>query len=608
LKKFAPGHAVNLARSLIEAEALARNICPGLIILDFDPAFPGIISFFYRIRDVCPDARVLVIGAGVADEVASEFRSLGAFQFIEKPFEVSDLGAAVQALLGPWTDRESAERRGTLQRFGPADLVLAQCAGNRTALLQVRSGGKSGEIHVVDGQLVHAVAGKRKDAQALDEIFSWLDPQVEEIEKRSSARRTIPAPWTDVFLASARESNRRRALSFPAPAAAPSVKPTAKTGKKLVVIDDTEMLLIFVEDTLAIADPQLQITTAADGLGGVKEVARVMPDLVLLDYNLPDVTGGEVCRRLLANEKTAGIPVLMMSGHVPEMTAAAANFENIVATISKPFLSDALVTLVQQTLSAGVRPASRKIDKQAIKTAAAPSPPESPKAPKQAAPLPITEPAPTPPAPIISKAIEIQRSGVLVAPLVSKDSNEVVLGLFLEVLSMQLTPSLRMGTIRAKVSSSTVSLHVSPAALRATLPVETGFELGPVEMDANGRIATIRVVPTLRPFQRLQTRNALQIGGLAVVPHNSREHMQLTPTQNAPMMMHLLAHLELAGVELSDGFQLARLVLKSRSTTVRVTLSSEAVGQEQTGVFCETAGVQLDASGRLAELLLNPLK
>jgi hypothetical protein len=127
-------------------------------------------------------------------------------------------------------------------------------------------------------------------------------------------------------------------------------------------------------------------------------------------------------------------------------------------------------------------------------------------------------------------------------------------------------------------------------------------------MDANGRIATIRVVPTLRPFQRLQTRNALQIGGLAVVPHNSREHMQLTPTQNAPMMMHLLAHLELAGVELSDGFQLARLVLKSRSTTVRVTLSSEAVGQEQTGVFCETAGVQLDASGRLAELLLNPLK
>jgi hypothetical protein len=61
-------------------------------------------------------------------------------------------------------------------------------------------------------------------------------------------------------------------------------------------------------------------------------------------------------------------------------------------------------------------------------------------------------------------------------------------------------------------------------------------------------------------------------------------------------------------VELSPNFQVAQLVLKNRSNKVRVILSSEAVGPEQTGATCETASVQLDHSSRIAELLLNPIK
>jgi hypothetical protein len=177
-----------------------------------------------------------------------------------------------------------------------------------------------------------------------------------------------------------------------------------------------------------------------------------------------------------------------------------------------------------------------------------------------------------------------------------------VLGLFLEVISMQLTPSLRMGSIHARPSSLTVSLHMSPNVF----PVETGFQLGKIELDAAGKIDKVRVIPTMQPFQRLETRNALQIGALEVVPHNSRDHVRLTPTSSAPMMMHLLARFEMAGVELGPTFQVAQVVLKSRANAVRVTLSSEAV--EQTGVFCETSAVQLDHSARLMELLLSPLK
>jgi DNA-binding response OmpR family regulator len=126
-----------------------------------------------------------------------------------------------------------------------------------------------------------------------------------------------------------------------------------KTGPKILIIDDTEMLLIFVEDSLALADPALQMTTALTGLHGVKEAARIIPDLVLVDYVLPDIKGDEVCRRIGRNDSTALVPIIMMSGHVHKMAAVASKLPNVVATIAKPFLSDALVALVQQKLKEG---------------------------------------------------------------------------------------------------------------------------------------------------------------------------------------------------------------------------------------------------------------
>jgi hypothetical protein len=365
----------------------------------------------------------------------------------------------------------------------------------------------------------------------------------------------------------------------------------------------------------------------------------------------------------------------MMSGHVAEMMKAAALMKNVVATLEKPFLSEALVTIVQQTLSAE-RSGPRKISpaakspqphRQIVHPAPAPqappvqqpslfeqaqpppsreaasvgqhgdassgpvapppSPPVTPSpAPKPSIPAPtiITEqpirheisvarpswqmprPEMAPDVSIVSERTGSSKGPTLSAPVVSDGANEVVLGLFLEVVSMQLTPSLRMGTIRARPSSLTVSLHVASAALRAALP-DTGFQLGPVDLDRTGRISAFRVMPTVQKFMPLETRNAFQIAGVAVVPENSHNHLQLTATPNAPMRMHLLAQLDLAGVELSTTFQISQLLLKTHGQTVRVTLNASALGGDQTGTICETAGVRLDGSGRIVELLLNPV-
>lgn len=667
LKKFAPQHATHTANSLKKAEALAAALEPELFILDVDPPWPKLTQLLAKWRETHPGARALIIGATIPQELMDERGSSGALQFLRKPFDVAELGAAVQALLGPWKESETVQTRGTLQAFDAVDAALLQCASGRSVIVEVKkSATKSGEIHFHEGQPVHAESGRRSGVNALEEMFSWTEPQLREKDKRGAVSRTIDSPWAEAFLEALQGARARHPLG-PAPVrkAAPPKPVLERTGPKIVVVDDTEMLLIFVEDVLTTADPQLQITTASNGASGVGEIERVLPDLVLLDYSLPDFNGDEVCRRLLQNKRTAGIPVLMMSGHVAEMTKTAARFRNIVATIEKPFLSDALVALVTASLSAEPRarqkmsppdeplivqppPAPIAEPKPAppveppkkrepapvlppeipvhiaettvtSSSSISPEPPPMPRVTRTPAPAPAAAPVPQPARTPAAKtgmvpdvSIVSERQGpphpptTISAPLVGRGVQEVVLGLFLEVVSLQLTPALRMGAIRAKPSSLTASLLVASPELRAALPPK-GFQLGPVELDRFGKIATIRVVPTVQPFLPQETRNAFQIGGVAVVPENSHERLQLTSAGNSPMRMHLQAKLELAGVELSSDFQISQLALKARSNHVRVTLNAQSIGQEKEGTTCEIAIVQLDGSGRIAGLLLNPV-
>ena len=707
LKKFAPDHATHVARSLKEAEAIAKDVRPELLLIDVDPPWPKLTQLLGKLRTEHPDARVLIIGATIPSQLIENRGSHRALQFLEKPFDVPELGAAVQALLGPWKESESENLRGTLRWFSAVDAALLQCASGRTVVVEVKKNGgaKSGELHFVDGQLFHAQNGKRAGVEALEELFSWPQPDLREKEKgaRPAAKRTIPAPWTEAFLEALQKAKIHQPVPPPKPAPKPvPVTPAPKTGKKVVLVDDTEMLLIFVEDVLSMEDRDLQITTASSGASGVKEIERVRPDLVLLDFSLPDFNGDEVCRRLLENEQTANIPVLMMSGHAPEMMRASTVLENVVATIEKPFLSEALVAIVQQTLKAAPELRRKKSDAlrktdplpaspppaAAVKmeekksTEALPAvptarprsqrtttvaPPSSPaesqaeakeKTTEAAAPreavvvppppvVPERPPAPAPPKPAVRPpplppqvrvqpappeqpvpqvvrvappVQQIPRPGItmdtpvsppaprpaMATPVLTAGMNDVVLGLFLEVVSMELSPTLRMRTIRARPSSLIVSLHVASPALRAALP-PNGFHLGGIDLDRAGRMAGLRLIPTVQPFTSLPTQNAFQIGSVSVLPANSHERLQLTPAATAPMRMHLLAQLEVAGVELSSTFQIAQLVLKNRTHNVRVTLNAQALGQEQAGTICEIAAVQMDAGARLSELTLIPV-
>jgi DNA-binding response OmpR family regulator len=96
--------------------------------------------------------------------------------------------------------------------------------------------------------------------------------------------------------------------------------------------------------------------SACTGEGGLDEVRRHKPAVVLLDVMLPDVDGFEVCRRLKSDESTRSVPVILITALTdPEsrgrgVTAGADDF------IAKPFDPGRLMESMSRHRGSAVAP------------------------------------------------------------------------------------------------------------------------------------------------------------------------------------------------------------------------------------------------------------
>jgi CheY-like chemotaxis protein len=119
---------------------------------------------------------------------------------------------------------------------------------------------------------------------------------------------------------------------------------------QILAIDDSHTLRQFIVKSLTRHSPDFAIATAKDGAEGVQLAASGRPDLILLDFILPDINGDEVCRQLLANPDTAGIPVVLMSSSAAEIKKAGSEFSNVVRSLAKPFTPELLCATVNFVL------------------------------------------------------------------------------------------------------------------------------------------------------------------------------------------------------------------------------------------------------------------
>ncbi|HEX6742533.1 MAG TPA: PAS domain S-box protein [Sphingomicrobium sp.] len=114
----------------------------------------------------------------------------------------------------------------------------------------------------------------------------------------------------------------------------------------VLVIDDDPDVRAFICATLE--DMGYRVREAADGEHGLKEAARERPDLVILDFIMPGLSGAEVANRLLA--KRPSQPILFVSGY--SETEAVRRVAPNAPLLAKPFRADVLDKAVRGALAA----------------------------------------------------------------------------------------------------------------------------------------------------------------------------------------------------------------------------------------------------------------
>lgn len=81
---------------------------------------------------------------------------------------------------------------------------------------------------------------------------------------------------------------------------------------RIAVVEDDSMMHKVL--TAVYKPDGYELSFWTEGGPALEELVRRPPHLILLDVNLPDMTGHEVCRRLKADKRTARVPVLMLTG------------------------------------------------------------------------------------------------------------------------------------------------------------------------------------------------------------------------------------------------------------------------------------------------------
>lgn len=125
-------------------------------------------------------------------------------------------------------------------------------------------------------------------------------------------------------------------------------------AEKVLVIDDSLMLLRFANNILTTYRPGTEVITAKRGVEGCYLAHTANPDMILLDYVLPDIKGEEACRKLAEDATTRATPLVVMCGTGVDVRELQAQHPNITKLIAKPFTPELLLATVNSIFEEGV--------------------------------------------------------------------------------------------------------------------------------------------------------------------------------------------------------------------------------------------------------------
>ena len=340
LHEINPDIVVDRTRSLEEAQKVVLETHPQLFVLDLDASADLAQEFLYDLRTSHPNARAIILTAVHLAAARERTAGLGAIHLLEKPFPHGDFVDLVQALLQPEQSADAEKFQGTLSDLHIADIIQLKCMSGATAGIELTGpNGEKGRVYFERGQVRHATAGGREGLEAFNQIMTWKGGRISEVSPDLS-KRTIDLEWQVLVMEAARKLDEERAGSK-----ARQARQKPSGHRRVLVIDDSLMLLSFVKDILSEANYEAAAApNAQEGLAAAKSFS---PDLILLDYVLPDMKGDEITKKLRQDPATANVPVVYMSAIGVDLKFVPATHPNVIGFLNKPFTSDLLIKTVE---------------------------------------------------------------------------------------------------------------------------------------------------------------------------------------------------------------------------------------------------------------------
>ena len=117
-------------------------------------------------------------------------------------------------------------------------------------------------------------------------------------------------------------------------------------GKTILYVEDNEFNRKIVRDLLA--RTSYRLLEATDGESGVAMALRDTPNLILMDIQLPKISGFDATRRLRADPRTAQIPIIAITSYALSGDEQKALDAGASAYLAKPYSPRELLELIRK--------------------------------------------------------------------------------------------------------------------------------------------------------------------------------------------------------------------------------------------------------------------
>lgn len=117
---------------------------------------------------------------------------------------------------------------------------------------------------------------------------------------------------------------------------------------KILIAEDEPDIRDLIAFTLRYAGHE--VIAVANGFEALQSTSQEMPDLVILDVRMPQMTGYEACRRIKADPATKGIPVIFLSAKGQESEIREGFEAGAYEYLLKPFGPDELAKRIRELL------------------------------------------------------------------------------------------------------------------------------------------------------------------------------------------------------------------------------------------------------------------